>query len=81
MSELVDRASAALAWEDGERWEKLVPEERGNYERRVRVVIEAMREPTEAMKNAALTPKIGFEAGQFADVIWRAMIDAALKDS
>lgn len=43
-----------------------------------RAAIEAMREPTEAMVN---TPTVDAYENCAADMIWRSMIDAALKET
>jgi hypothetical protein len=40
--------------------------------------IEEMREPTEAMLDAAIN-EVGYQGGQHAGTTWRAMIDTAKK--
>lgn len=84
MSEMVERAAQAVVAKQCERdggmdvWSELAEYARDQIRQEVRVVIEAMREPTEAMvdhirKNYELD-SIGIAEE------WRAMIDAALKD-
>ena len=83
MSEMIDRAAAALkahfVAEDGPySFARDV-----NPEDMVRVVIDAMREPTEAMLDAAWRlpddgPAIIYKSA--IEEKWREMIEAALKD-
>jgi hypothetical protein len=91
MSEMIDRAAAALkahfAAEDGlyfvcSGWGRLF-DLTFNPEDVVRVVIDAMREPTEAMLDAAWRlpddgPAIIYKSA--IEEKWREMIEAALKD-
>jgi len=67
MAEMVERVALAL-WKDrypDEEWNEI---DRRDYEGHARAAIEAMREPTQAMKLA----------GQPDTYIYRKMIDAAL---
>jgi hypothetical protein len=92
MSEMIDRAAAAVALAMRTGWLKahFVAED-GLYlfardvnpEDMVRVVIDAMREPTEAMLDAAWRlpddgPAIIYKSA--IEEKWREMIEAALKD-
>lgn len=71
MVERVARAMALANWPDDSRWK--------NYEKSARAAIEAMREPTEAMVDAAYAnmDKNRYEQGNPASD-YAAMIDAAL---
>lgn len=74
MSEMVERVAAAIAnyWlEIG--FDPSLPDEGA-----ARAAIQAMREPTDAMKIAALDAT--FDVGD-VPIIWQAMIDAALKEN
>lgn len=86
MSEMVDRAARALCLsangfdDDPEIWKR--------YRESARVVIEAMREPTEVMLDAVnpghgpgtLIAGLPIYGADSPDDMWHAMIDAALKD-
>lgn len=78
MSEMVDRVAGAIAaaaadlTKDGPADPKDVG---SNITKLARDAIEAMREPTEAMIEAAPYDTLDFEP----DTIWSAMIDEALK--
>lgn len=68
MSDIINRVADALA--------KHVAVERSpNWRDVARDAIEAMREPTKEMIDAAWADAMGEDAGD----VWRAMIDAALK--
>ncbi len=79
MSEMVERVAKVLASRNSDaKWTW--------YLNDARAVIEAMREPTEAMCKAQGTNNLGSPdnvSGYLdcwsADDVWRAMIDAALK--
>lgn len=77
MSEMVERVARAMyahdSYKEGEpAWEDHSEQFRVVQRARARVAIEAMREPTEEMYQA------GWGRGGTPDVIWPAMIDAAL---
>lgn len=84
MSEMVERVAKALfQWQHGhDRWDEAEPDVREDACEAARAAIEAMREPTEAMCDAAdaldrveagvLRTEVPFDA-------WIAMIDEALK--
>lgn len=83
MSEMVERVGRALAKQEGYAYD---PEP---YDARARAAIEAMREPTEAMWDAAEEHNSGgggiMDDGSLErnvydlEKVWPAMIDAALK--
>ena len=74
MSEIVERMVAAFcAWHHGGRRAPLCREPCEDCPEMARVALEAMREPTEAMKDAG-------HAATMPTMIWKAMIDAALPD-
>jgi hypothetical protein len=76
MSEMAERVARAM---HGNRYEWPRPEfaeHREDYREMARRAIAAMREPTEAMLNAANSEEVGHP---WATLAWRAMIDAALK--
>lgn len=74
MSEMVERAAAALFAMDVVQWRRHSPEFRATAEKDVRRMIEAMREPTDAMVHAGTHDEVGL-----SESIWRSMIDEALK--
>lgn len=71
MSEMIERVAKAMAEAAGFCWENCT---QSQWKRDAKAGIEAMRQPTDAMLNAAMWQK-----GQqsYADV-WQTMIDAAL---
>ena len=64
-------------------WDQLDPLDQDVFRAYARAAIEAMREPTERMENAAVDAAIplGYimDEGE-TNAIWTAMLDAALKD-
>ncbi len=90
--EMVERAAKALyenVYGPG-HWDNTAPHIKGLWYDRVRAVIKAMREPTEAMLVAVWPPeqtertgKSPDDAWQDQDItaidVWQAMIDAALQ--
>ena len=79
MSEMIERVAQAICGDDN-------PENILTIHRtRARAAIEAMREPTDAMKVAALSATFDEERGgdrvyaRDVPIIWNAMIDEALK--
>lgn len=82
MSEMVERAARAC-YEDlggadpgATPWPELRERDKDGFRNQVRVTIEAMREPTAAMVNAA--DPHGIIMANF-ETAWQAMIDEALK--
>jgi hypothetical protein len=80
MSEIVERVARAM---HAKHFEFAVPDDGGHpglfyFREMAKTAIEAMREPTEAMLDGTNYPNTTWDSGD-ADV-WRAMIDAALKD-
>lgn len=71
MNNMVERVGAAL--------KRVIEETEGGYPALARAAIEAMREPTEAMRYGGYEG-LGTEASRFAqpEHVWYAMIDAAL---
>lgn len=75
MTEMVQRVARALARLEGH---EDLPTLQAAYEQRARVAIEAMREPTDAMKWGRAWDEC---AGGTAPVfVWKEMISAALED-
>jgi hypothetical protein len=81
MSEMIERVAQAICGDDNP--ENIL----GIHRRRARKAIEAMREPTQAMRLAAVAewsrpdPTDEHESTKVFNAIWRAMIDAALAPS
>ena len=82
MSEIVDRVAKAIdvaSQPPGQKDYKIL------MENAARAAIEAMREPTQAMRLAGVAewsrpdPTGDHESTKVFDAIWRAMIDAALR--
>jgi len=89
MNEMIERVARALYAADGlkhaavnvsleESWE-MSPRYHEQYRLKAKVAIKAMREPTEAMLNAGLSPTWKW-IDEGADDVWIRMIDAALAD-
>ena len=89
MTEMVERVAKALGKNDRnrdiggmltqERWDRYIEDGGWKiYEAEARAAIEAMREPTEAMKFAPPDVDFGLEDAAFA---WKCMIDAALAEA
>jgi hypothetical protein len=89
MSEMVERVARAMFEDDQFDYEPKMPtwEETGareEYRRKAKIAIRAMREPSEAMIDAAYTgyDSEGFGIGRHdALTVWQAMIDATLPDA
>lgn len=87
MSEMVERVARALyhAHSRNKPYDILQPEFQRQYEKQARAAIEAMREPTEAMKNAMCEAGPDTNSGEFswddAATVWTSGIDAALSPS
>ena len=93
MSEMIENAAVALhadvcemlelCSEPKDLWKNASADFRDRYRKRARVVIEAMREPTNGMCNAGtrvLAVDWDLSAdGRIAPDVWKAMIDGALK--
>lgn len=67
----------------GATWENSYPEARDQLRQLARAAVEAMREPTEAMKEAGISRAVdlieAFTSTDYvADETWAAVIDAAL---
>jgi hypothetical protein len=79
MNEMIERVARAIA-ADNENWpyDRRPWSEQRYLLERARAAIEAMREPTEAMKAAAKPFRKG--VGEEPGGLWHAMIDAALQD-
>lgn len=84
MSEMVERIARAILAVDypedaGSDLEEMWWERRGDaYLAYARAALEAMREPTEQMAQAGLSPTYIW-VDETAEPIWRRMIDEALK--
>jgi hypothetical protein len=84
MNEMIERVAKALLEDKfppnvgiALRWDQMNAYERSAWMRAARVAIETMREPTEAMLNAA--GSLGFCREEDVIEIWGPMIDAALR--
>lgn len=89
MNEMVERVARAIALADLDDETAAIVDLDAHmvhvgdhYEELARATIEAMREPTESMRIAAITTPLPAGAGDapLYEKIWRAMIDAALAD-
>ena len=87
MIERVARAGNPMGWSWYDRAENDHPAKPVFYAREMnenRARIEAMREPTEAMQDAARDADIAwrqdYRPSRLFDAVWRGMIDAALTD-
>ena len=79
-NDMIERVARALAasdrhFSDGGSWDELDPIEHDIYMASARAAIEAMREPTSEMVDAAYANTGGVGATK----CWQAMIDEALK--
>ena len=70
MSDMIERVARALT----DHWENLEAKQQNYFRQKARTAIAAMREPTEAMCEAA----DAVECNQ-PECIWQGMIDAALE--
>lgn len=81
---LIDRAAQALALaQDGVDWDHLAPETQARFRENVRLVLNALREPDEAMAEAGaeIIRNVGpseSDTAHASDAVntWRFMIDA-----
>lgn len=85
MSEMIERVASAI-WAlnddtDCRVYDDLAPHAKAQADAMARAAIKAMREPTEAMVNAAMLPasEADREAYRPQHWIWEKMIDEALK--
>lgn len=76
MSEMVERVAKAICESSGQSWESAGDGYREICDGFARAAIEAMREPTEDMQEAADMDRTYY--GHIATNNWRAMISAAL---
>ncbi|MDP3940644.1 MAG: hypothetical protein Q8R92_21225 [Deltaproteobacteria bacterium] len=60
-------------------WEEMREPVRNEFRQRARAALEAMREPTDAMRNRYY--ELSFKTDTFNDGTWERSIDAALTDS
>lgn len=84
MSEMIERVAQAIALAgNGGTWDDWYNDEQREFHRkRARAAIEAMREPTNAMEDAADDCDGGtvYDDRASGNTHWAAMIDAALAD-
>lgn len=86
MSEAFERAASRLANREGLDFSSLKEPGKYLFREEVRAVLEAIREPDEAMLDAGghsdgTLPISEYECKVFPAVIWRAMIDELLRDA
>ena len=81
MSEMIDRAAAVLAERLGQHWATMPDEARLAVRGHAVAVIEAIREPSEAMQDAMARVNLigGQKVMEPRFAIWRAGIDELLK--
>jgi hypothetical protein len=75
---MIERVARAMCMVDESHWEHV---NQALYRKVARVAIEALREPTQKMRLAGVAAYEHTNPTLIFNVIWRAMIDAALGDA